>query len=276
MPVTTSRRSHPVDDAGARAAPGGRALREDHGRLRPGRRGALRRWGTLALGLAALLAVCWWVSRSPIFALHSLSVRGNVHHAPQDVARLAGLSPDTNVLWLSADRVERRLEADPWIADARVARVLPSTLAVTIRERAAVAVLAPGELLVAADGTLLGPAAPGTRLPRLLGGSVPASPGSAVRSDLPQLTVAVAMPRGLAGRVQQVVRDPDGTIRLRTRDGITVLFGTEGEAEPKWDALAAVLSWSRRHEVRPMYVDVRVPAAPSIRPAGEPADPAGA
>ena len=78
------------------------------------------------------------------------------------VLRIAGVTHDTNVFTLDAGAAERRLERDPWIADATVTKDLPSTLVIDLHERIAVAVAeSDGVLrLVADDGAFLETARP--------------------------------------------------------------------------------------------------------------------
>ncbi len=56
------------------------------------------------------------------------------------IVRIAGVSNATNALWLDEGVVERRLEAEPWIADADVRVTLPLTVEIAVHERSPVAV----------------------------------------------------------------------------------------------------------------------------------------
>jgi cell division protein FtsQ len=227
------------------------------------RSGRARRWGPFAAGLIALVGLVWWVSHSPIFELRDLRIRGNHHLSSDQVARLAGLTDHSNLVWMSIGGVERRLEANPWVDDARISRTLPSALVVEIRERSAVAVA--GDVLVAKDGTVLGPAGPSARLPILTG-----VPGTAVRGRLvgavPQLTVVREVPAQLLGRVERIELEASDGIAVQLRGGIQVRFGDASDAGEKWDALASILTWCRTHDVAAGSVDVRVPSSPAMRP----------
>ncbi len=234
-------------------------------RTRAGVRTRARHWLVGAVGLACLAAGAWWVTNSQAFDLRALRVTGNVRLSSGEVAEQAGLTAQTNVLWLSAGEVERRLQRNPWVQSARVSRTLPSTLIVSVTERAPVAVLSGRPaMLVAGDGTILGVAGRSERLPRI---RVPGRPPIGSRlSPPPELRVAQGLPTGLRSFVVRVFVDRTGAIALDLRDGTRVLFGTASQARAKGRALQGVLSWGARHGVVARYIDVRVPAAPALRP----------
>jgi len=210
----------------------------------------------------ALIGVVAWVSHSTIFDLRELRVRGNHHLTRDQVAALAGLSDHTNLVWASLGGIERRLEANPWVESATVARTLPSSLVVEIRERTPVAVA--GTSLVAADGTLLGAAPRDVRLPSLGGSIGPAAHGR-LAGSLPQLTVVRDVPPQLLGSVDRVQLETGGLLSVLLRGDVHVLFGDANAAAAKWDALASVLAWTRTHGVTPTSIDVRAPSSPALR-----------
>jgi cell division septal protein FtsQ len=119
--------------------------------------GGRRRIALIALGSVALVIGGVTAARSSAFDVRGIEVSGNDHlHRPQ-VVRIAGVTDATNALWLDEGEAERRLEAEPWIADADVRVTFPLNVEITVRERTPVA-LAEGALtsLMAADGTALG------------------------------------------------------------------------------------------------------------------------
>nr|MBA3728995.1 FtsQ-type POTRA domain-containing protein [Actinomycetota bacterium] len=197
-------------------------------------------------GLAGLLAGGWWVTNSPVFDVRSLSVSGNLQLAPGEVSRLGGLGEGTNVLWFSPGAVEARLERSPWVLSADVTRTLPSTIAVSIRERTPVAVL-PGRtpLLLAADGTILDTIEPSvSRLPLLEGVPAGLRAGQRISPDTPALLAAAALPPPMRARVETVGLDAEGQLTLGLSGGGEVTYGDATRAAEKGDALLAVLLWA--------------------------------
>jgi cell division protein FtsQ len=218
----------------------------------------------LALGIAVVLGAGAWVSNSPVFDLRNLKIDGNAYLTVTQVARLSGLAPHSNVLWMSTDAIEQRLEADPWVLRASVTRDLPSGITIEVTERVPAAVTAGDHpMLVAGDGTVLGRATAATELPLI----VPPPGGVTLGERLPvstELGILAVLPESLRPRVTTVTREGDGSLALLMRDGITVYYGDGSDVGAKAEALRAVLAWATRSHVHPVYVDVRAPAAPAV------------
>jgi hypothetical protein len=94
-----------------------------------------------------------WLTGSPRFAVASVEVRGARALPASEVERVLAPAFGQNLFRVSLDALERRLRAEPWIADVSVRRSLPDQLIVEVEERAAVAVVELGGLyLVDRDG----------------------------------------------------------------------------------------------------------------------------
>ena len=232
-----------------------------------------RRW-VLAVALAVLIAgSVAWVGNSPVFRMRELRVSGAAHLSESDVARLAGLTSKTNVLWVSGSAVEQRLEASPWIASATVARHLPGEVDIVVQERTPVARVAqPGGrfLLVSGDGVVLATHAAGSAVP-VLQAAHPAGTGTSPAATISGLKAALicvaALPPTVRGQVATATERPDGTVTLTLRRGTVVEFGDVGRASEKGRVLRSLLEWSAAHGVTPHTIDVEVPTAPAITPA---------
>jgi len=198
----------------------------------------------IAVGSVVLLIGGVAASRSSVFDVRRIEVSGADHlHRPQ-IVRIADVSNATNALWLDEGVVERRLESEPWIADADVRVTLPLTVEIAVHERSPVAV-AQGAVtsLMAADGTALGSG----RIPRglpvielgaagLVEGIRP-SPVGAARA-------LGAMAPALRAQVARVRVLLDGSLELRLRGGPIVRFGTPEDAERKAVTIQRMLAWA--------------------------------
>lgn len=225
-------------------------------------------WTFTVLGLILVVALGWWVTHSGIFAAHELSLSGNRHLSTSEVLHLGGIDSRSNVLWLAPGRVQARLERSPWIRSAHVSRTLPSTLRISVVERTPAAVVVPGRFLVATDGTILGAVGAHADYPLIYAPHQPVALGGRIAPSTPGLVVVAALPPSVRGQVEQVDTDYDAGLVLRLRDGGTAIYGDTSAAGEKGRALAAVLDWAVRNQVRPRYVDVRAPGQPALAPAG--------
>ena len=112
--------------------------------------GLLRRIWWLAVCMTMLVSVGWgatWLYReaSPLVAdwlqVREVTVVGAITLSRQEVVERLGLQPGETIFSVDVQKLTDRLEAHPWIKEARVSRKLPQTLVVGITERQAVAVL---------------------------------------------------------------------------------------------------------------------------------------
>lgn len=214
-----------------------------------------------AVVLAALLFV---VSRSSVLQVRQLDVAGASHLTSADLVRLSGVSGQTNVLWFDPSAMERRLEANPWIARATVSRALPWTIRIAVVERRPVAVGRGGDgpVLVAGDGTVLGTAEGDDGLP-----SIFLPPGSGVEEAGPAYGGAARAVAALDARVRprilRTVVAADGTLRMKLADGVRIAYGTSARLAAKAEAVRRILRWARVEGVSLATVNVSSPDAPA-------------
>ncbi len=109
----------------------------------------LRRLGK-PLAIALLLAAVGYggvlahrfVVESPHFHVKRVEVTPTVHVTANEVRKLAGVGPHTNIFTVDLKRVAARVQQHPWIATARVHRRLPDGIRIEVKEhQAAAAVL---------------------------------------------------------------------------------------------------------------------------------------
>jgi cell division protein FtsQ len=229
-----------------------------------------RRRVLIAVGSVVLLISGVAASRSSVFDVRRIEVSGADHlHRPQ-IVRIAGVSNATSALWLDEGVVERRLEAEPWIADADVRVTLPLTVEIAVHERSPVAV-AQGAVtsLMAADGTALGSGRIPRGLPVIELGA--AGPVEGIRpSPVGAARALGAMAPALRAQVARVRVLLDGSLELRLRGGPTVRFGTPEDAQRKAVTIQRMLAWagSEGTPLRTLsVVSVLAPAATLADPA---------
>jgi cell division protein FtsQ len=214
----------------------------------------------LRLGIAG--SVAWGVlvgaregyayaTTSPRFEVRGLLYEPTPHVDDARLRELLALSPGTNILSLDLEELAARVVTEPWVAEAKVVRVLPDSLQVTVREHEprAVLSLAGRLLLVDADGTAFKPLEPGERgrLPVITGFDDPELVGrpQALRERVIRgLEVLDAYEAKRRPRLSELHVGDFGDVTLYTAELGTQLRLGRGDTEPalaRFDALRAAL-----------------------------------
>lgn len=233
-------------------------------RLDEDRRRRLRPWAIAGAASVAVVTGTVALSYSPMFGARVVKVEGEERLAPRQVMRLAGVERGTNVVHLDTSVAESRLEAEPWVLEATVARSFPSTITISVRERTPVLVLVAGETrqLVAADGTALGRAPRGSAFPE-----VTAAPGSRIGSS--QIEAAGVVVRSMAPemrrRIDSITVTEDGSVSLIVDGDVAVRYGIVNDSAAKAQALRAVLRYAEDEGRGLISIDLSAPAAPTAR-----------
>jgi cell division protein FtsQ len=224
-------------------------------------------WWVLGVAAVAVILVGgFFASRSSWLHARAIEVSGASHLSRAQVVGAAGVSLATNVLWFDEDSVEQRLEATPWIANAEVRVALPWTIEIAVAERTPVAIATDGkrEVLVAGDGTTLGPGDDTRGLPRIhllpaaaLGGAAQSARGAALALG--------AMGPQLRAEVASVTVLVDGSLELRLRGGVSVRYGAAEDVGRKAAVLGRILGWARREGEWLAAVNLVASGHPAVR-----------
>jgi cell division protein FtsQ len=214
--------------------------------VRPaGRKGAFWRNLTLALKSLAMLLVAslaaWrvvsLVTESPTFQVAHIALHGNDRLSRGEALALVGDLMGRNILAIGLEDWRQRLMTSPWVEDAVVRRVLPSTLDVVVRERTPMGIARLGRDLFLVDehGTMIdeyGPSYADLDLPVIDGLSLPPTGDGApvvdsVRTALvARLLADVAPDEQLSARVSQIdVRDVRDAVVLLDGDPVLLRLG---------------------------------------------------
>jgi cell division protein FtsQ len=229
----------------------------------PARRRALMPWAVVGGILVVLGAGAIGLTYTPMFHAKIITVTGERRLSEERVLKIAGVGPDTDVFHVDLQAVERRLERNPWIADAVVSRQLPSSLSVLISERRPVALARSADgatVYLAVDGSVVGPARGNPRLPEVQTTVDASTDPSALATGA---AVAQALPPALLPEVASIAVVADGSVLLQMRSGVTATYGDGSQPEAKGEALKAVLDYAANQGRVLLSVDVEVPGAPT-------------
>lgn len=221
----------------------------------------------LFLGAASYGALRVW--DSSLLELKKVEVSGNQQVAKEEVVSAAALTSGVHLFDIATGDVAEKVESLPWIAQAEIERILPSTVRIVVTERSpeAVVIVLGKSWVVDGSGVVLGEGADAPltildlRVEDVAAGEKIESPafGHAVR-------VYRSLPDDVAARVSAVKAATVDRISLVLADGVVVLFGGAEFLDEKNFAVKALLRRAEK-EGRPLtYIDVRVPSRPATRP----------
>jgi cell division protein FtsQ len=217
------------------------------------------RWGRIAVAVGLLLAligggVVWY---SPLFAVRQVTVEGARDVSDSDIVTALAVADGTPLLRVDTAAAAARVERIPRVASCHVQVDFPSTIRVTVRERAPLVFFenAQGAHLVDSTGVeyALAPAPPD--VPRLR----TAHPGPNDPDTKAALTVLVAVPDPLRAQIQTISARTISDITLTLRDGRVVQWGGTADSVRKAAITGPMLS-------QPGHTfDVSSPDLPTIK-----------
>ncbi|HEY3239042.1 MAG TPA: FtsQ-type POTRA domain-containing protein, partial [Acidimicrobiia bacterium] len=222
------------------------------------------------LAVSTVGALLWSGSRSALFDVDHIDVAGTFLVSPAEAAEAAGPLHRVPLAEVDTMASAQRVEALPFVRSARVRRVFPNRVRIWLTERMPAAFAtrpAGGFALLDDTGRVLAdrPDRP-PDLPEVTGAGEIPPPGEWLRPARPALAVYLALTEPLRGQVSlALVEGESVTLRVGGRD---VRFGPPEHLDAKVAALAALLDHLRDRPV--VAVDVRVPSAPVVVPAGLP------
>lgn len=220
----------------------------------------------------------WSAWRSGRFDVHEIHVHGNRYVQTDEILQTLAPLRQLRLLQVDLDATRTRLAGSPWIADARIRRVLPSTLDVEVIERRPLGMGRLGDRLVLVDGSGLviddfGPRYADFDLPLIDGldrdaggerGEVLRGARAALAAEL--LSTLVQRP-DLLSRVSQVdVSDATNAVVTLDGDPARLMLGNRDFATRMTAYLE--LAPALRAKVSELdYVDLRYDSRVYVRPA---------
>jgi cell division protein FtsQ len=206
-----------------------------------------------------------------------IDVRGNVRLSSGDVQAIVDGLQGSSILTADLTGFRHRLMQSPWVSDAELRRVLPSTIEVFVSERRPIGLCRFGSTLYLVDphGTLIdefGPQYSEFDLPIIDGMARTPNAGQPVvdeaRAELASRVIdAIAPRKNLAQRVSQIdVSDPHDAVVLLKNDGALLHLGEDKFLErlQSYVDLAPAL---RQRVPEIDYVDLRFDERVYVRPA---------
>ncbi|HLI65978.1 MAG TPA: cell division protein FtsQ/DivIB [Caulobacteraceae bacterium] len=195
------------------------------------------------------------------FRVSAVTVQGATPDAAAAVVRAAALPKDQPILHLDLAALRARVEQVGWVKSAKVVRLLPNTILISITQRQTLAIWqhAGRTLVIDADGRAVPEADPG-RFPDL-----PLVVGEGADKAAPQLLPLLRARPRLMDKLDAVVRVDDRRWDLRLKDASLIALPASGEAVAlteldRLDAQSHILDLGFAR------IDLRDPELVSVRP----------
>ncbi|WP_433622507.1 cell division protein FtsQ/DivIB [Nocardia sp. CA-120079] len=192
-------------------------------------RGRLRLWGLLGVCVLTVVVVLAWFT--PVLSASTVEIDGLVAVPEEQVRDKLEIPSGRSMLRIDTDAMARRVASIQKVRTARVQRVFPSTVKVTVVERTPVLFWdsPQGAHLLDAEGVEFAIEEAPIGVPMLTtehpGGDDPVTRAAA--------SVLSVLPAALVVQVDEVVARSISDISMNLRDGRTVLWGGTNDAERK-------------------------------------------
>lgn len=152
------------------------------------------------------------------FRVKAIHVAGASALAQADIVRAAGVKTGQPLLGLDLATVQSRVKSVGWVQEAKVVRLLPDTLVITVKERRQLAVWQhAGRLAVIDEHGAPIPEADPTRFATL-----PLVVGAGAAEHAPEILPTLAQRPRLMSRLEALVRVDDRRWDLRLKDGALI------------------------------------------------------
>nr|WP_040777037.1 FtsQ-type POTRA domain-containing protein [Nocardia pneumoniae] len=186
-------------------------------------------WGLLTACVLVAVGVGAWYS--PVLSVRTVRIEGTVAVPEQQVRDLLEIPSGRSILRIDTTAIARRVVTIPKVRMARVQRVFPSTVRVTVVERVPVLFYdsPEGAHLLDAEGVEFAVEPTPIGVPKL----ITDHPGGADPVTAAAVSVLAVVPPALAIQVDEVVARSISDISLNLQDGRTVLWGGTADGERK-------------------------------------------
>jgi cell division protein FtsQ len=196
------------------------------------------KWLKLAGVVVGAIVVVMAILASPLFAIRSVTLEGNVYTSKEVVEQVRDLLKGASVFTVDTGKSRTILLDDPWVSDVRITTHFPSKALVEIAERVPVVwyvgtdqkvrvVDARGRVIVVLDGW------PTKYLQ--VEGTGPSLDAGAVADDAYRAAaqLVLALPDEIRPKVASLALSPGGELSMTLKSGTVVRFGQPADLQNK-------------------------------------------
>jgi len=199
------------------------------------------------------------------FRLKTIAVQGASPMASADIVKAAGIYRNQPLLGLDLNALRKHVEEVGWVKEARVVRLLPDTLVVSVVEHRQLAVWqhAGRQYVIDDHGQVIKEADPARF------SSLPLVVGEGAAEHAPEILPVIAQRPRLIGQMDALVRVDDRRWDVRMKDGSLIQLPADG-VEGALMQLERLDQRSRILELGFDRIDLRNPDIVSVRPRPNP------
>lgn len=226
----------------------------DRERARSLRRKVILSGGAVVAVLVVLFAVLWF---SPLMSVRQIEYSGNGVVTEEEALGALAVAEGTPLLRVDTGAAARRVATIRRVAEARVQRIYPSTVKLTVVERVPVVFFdsPEGPHLMDAQGVDYATEPPPFGVARL----VTPTPGHDDHATQAALAVLEALPESIRVQVSEVAAPTISSVSVTLVDGRVVVWGSADSSERKSAVVSVLLTQPGQ------IFDVSSPELPTVK-----------
>lgn len=204
------------------------------------------RWVFVAAGAVAFLLAIAGILASPLFSVQSITIEGNVYTSNSTLEEASGMIRGRSIFTLDADGVARRIEKDPWVADARVSKHFFRSIVVEIRERVPVVWYVGADnkaRVIDTDGAVIAVLDGWPTKYLQIAGIGPMVEAGAQSDEVYRAAaqLVTSLPEEIRTKTQRLEVSPGGSLSLILKTGTIIRFGEPTDLQNKLVAVVVLL-----------------------------------
>jgi cell division protein FtsQ len=204
------------------------------------------KWLKLAGAIVALVVVVIALLASPIFAIRSVTVEGNVYTSKEVLVAVTKTLKGASVFTVDTQRARELLLEDSWVSDVRITTRFPGKALVEIAERVPIVWYVGDDQkarIVDARGRVIAVLAGWPTKYLRVGGVGPSLEAGAVADDVYRAAaqLVLALPEELRPLVKSLEVSAGGELAMTLQGGTLVRFGPPNDLQDKLVAVVVLL-----------------------------------
>lgn len=211
--------------------------------------------------MVIIILALFFLLQSPFFNISSMSVKGNKLLATQDVIKLTGINPGTNIFKANLSNAEQRIKINPLVKKVSINREFPNKVVISINERQPVGLVPEKNRFIEVDseGVYLAAAEylSNNDLPIITGdNAIKGRPGDKVATDkiMAAISYIVAIPSDVKDTVAEIHVQNMNQIIIYTLDRFQVRLGGTDKIEEKAVLYQALIKQTGGEKID--YIDI--------------------